>query len=97
MKFPVPIVVVAALVAAPFNFAAAGATSQPRLVLRCPDRAPRASDIDFAIARAGITASAGERRAMLERARSVCAAQLSRVTLVEPRERRDYVATVAGH
>jgi hypothetical protein len=89
MKCTLSAVFVAALVAAPFNLSVA---AQPRVVLRCPDRALRASDIELAISEAGVTATPRKRAAMLERARSVCATQLSRVTLIEATERRDYVA-----
>jgi hypothetical protein len=66
------------------SFASAHEARTGQVVLMCPDRSLRASDIDLAVAGARLQASPAVRRQMLERARSVCAANLSRVTLIAP-------------
>jgi hypothetical protein len=79
-----------------FAFAAvASATSaraleQPaaQIQLRCPDRTPRMSDISLAVEQGHYAATRAERNRMLERARSVCAAGLSVVSLIPPTDIR---------
>ena len=79
----------------------AHATTNGRVVLMCPDRSLRHGDIDLAVNASGLRASPAVRRQMLERARSVCAANLSRVTLVAPYESdgatRNSVASTDPH
>ena len=79
-----------------FAFAAiASATSaqaleQPagQIQLRCPDRTPRMSDISLAADQGHYPPTQAERNRMLERARSVCAAGLSVVSLLPPGDMR---------
>jgi hypothetical protein len=76
-----------------FAFAsAAGAVSaqafepQPaaQIQLACPERSPRMSDIELAVRSSHYPVTRAERNRMLERARSVCAAGLSVVSLIAP-------------
>jgi hypothetical protein len=77
-------------------FAFAGAASAPALEpepatqiqLVCPDRSPRMADISLAMAAGHYLATEAERNRMLERARSVCAAGLSVVSLIPPEDLR---------
>lgn len=78
-------------------FASACATSAPALEpepaatqvqLVCPDRSPRMADISLAMAAARYPATEAQRNRMLERARSVCAAGLSVVSLIPPEDLR---------
>lgn len=55
-----------------------------QIQLVCPDRSPRMSDISLAVSRGHYRATQAERNRMLERARSVCAAGLSVVSLIPP-------------
>jgi len=55
-----------------------------KVMLICPDRSPRMSDIDLAVKAGHWNASKAVKRQMLERTRSVCAAGLSAVTLLAP-------------
>lgn len=55
-----------------------------KVMLICPDRSPRMSDIDLAVKAGHWNASEAVKRQMLERTRSVCAAGLSAVTLLAP-------------
>lgn len=55
-----------------------------KVVLICPDRSPRMSDIELAVKAGHLRASEAVRRQMLERTRSVCAAGLSAATLLAP-------------
>jgi len=69
--------------------ASAGAQAQEvrltdKVVLLCPDRSPRMSDIDLAVKAGQLHVSDAVKRQMLERTRSVCAAGLSAVTLLAP-------------
>jgi len=81
---------------ATFAFAAiASATSAQALEhqagqiqLRCPDRTPRMSDISLAAEQGHYPATQAERSRMLERARSVCAAGLSVVSLLPSTDMR---------
>lgn len=66
------------------GFANAREARNGQVVLMCPDRSLRSGDIDLAVDAADLRASPAVRRQMLERARSVCAANLSRVTLIAP-------------
>lgn len=56
-----------------------------QIQLRCPDRSPQMADISLAMAVGHYKATEAERNSMLERARSVCAAGLSIVSLI-PRD-----------
>lgn len=64
----------------------AGAIERPagQIQLRCPDRSPRMEDISLAVDQGHYPATQAERNRMLERARSVCAAGLSVVSLIPP-------------
>jgi hypothetical protein len=69
--------------------AAAGAHAQEsrtggKIVLACPDRSPRMTDIEFAVNVSHMHVSQATYRQMLERARSVCGAGLNVVTLLAP-------------
>ncbi len=69
--------------------AAAGAEAQEsrtggKIVLACPDRSLRMADIEFAVNVSHMQASQATYWQMLERARSVCGAGLSIVTLLAP-------------
>jgi len=66
------------------GFANAHAARSGQVVLMCPDRPLRSSDIELAVDAGNLQATPAVRRQMLERARSVCAANLSRVTLIAP-------------
>jgi hypothetical protein len=68
----------------------ARAVEQPaaQIQLRCPDRTPRMSDISLAVKQGHCPATQAERNRMLERARSVCAAGLSVVSLIPPSDMR---------
>jgi hypothetical protein len=72
-----------------------------RVVLMCPDRSLRGGDIDLAVTAGRLQAAPALRRQMLERARSVCAANLSRVTLIAPNDAsagtRNSVASADSH
>jgi hypothetical protein len=90
---------IALLLAAGFaisGLACAHESGTDRVVLMCPDRALRDSDVDLAVSAAGMQASTAVRQQMLERARSVCAANLSRVTLIAPRDSGTALAASAG-
>lgn len=63
------------------------AQTSGKVILMCPGRSPRIADIELAVGIAGLRASEAVRRQMLERARSVCAAGLSAVTLLAPPDR----------
>ena len=53
-----------------------------QIQLVCPDRSPQMADISLAMAAGHYAASQAEQNRMLERARSVCAAGLSVVSLI---------------
>jgi hypothetical protein len=59
-----------------------------QIQLVCPDRSPRMSDIALAVNSGRYQATQAERNRMLERARSVCAAGLSVVSLIPPDDLR---------
>jgi hypothetical protein len=59
-----------------------------QIKLRCPDRSPRMSDIELATNLGHYPATQAERKRMLERARNVCAAGLSMVSLIPPTDLR---------
>jgi hypothetical protein len=59
-----------------------------QIQLRCPDRTPRMSDIALAANQGHYPATQAERNRMLERARSVCAAGLTVVSLIPPTDMR---------
>jgi hypothetical protein len=66
---------------------AAHALENPRvakIVLACPDRSPRMADVELAMSTAHISTTAGERRRMLEHARSLCAENFTVVSLIPP-------------
>ena len=92
------------LMAAGLVFTACAEAHQPasgRVVLMCPARSLRASDIDLAVTAGRLHAAPALRRQMLERARSVCAGNLSRVTLIAPNEAgadtRNSIASTVSH
>jgi len=69
--------------------AAAGAHAQEsrtggKIVLACPDRSPRMTDIEYAVNVSHMHVSQATYRQMLERTLSVCGAGLSVVTLIAP-------------
>ena len=69
--------------------AAAGARAQEsrtggRILVACPDRSPRMADIEYAVKTSHMQVSQATQRRMLERMRSVCAAELNVVTLLAP-------------
>ena len=68
----------------------AGAIERPagQIQLRCPDRSPRMDDISLAVDQGHYPATQSERNRMLERARTVCAAGLSVVSLIPPTDMR---------
>ena len=68
----------------------AQALGQPagQIQLVCPDRTPRMNDISVAAKQGNYPATQAERNRMLERARSVCAAGLSVVSLIPPTDMR---------
>jgi hypothetical protein len=57
-----------------------------QIQLVCPDRSPRMSDITLAVSTGYYRATQAQRNRMLERARSVCAAGLSVVSLIPPND-----------
>lgn len=59
-----------------------------QIQLRCPDRSPRMDDISLAVDQGHYPATQTERNRMLARARSVCAAGLSVVSLIPPVDMR---------